>query len=121
MGSLVLFKVIACLVVVFRSPWISFTERSRSSFALVVSCVQVRSCFLSLAIPTRVVSGRSKPMRVGLRTGILGLRALMDDILFYSEENVLNMREIPSANTEISFEASFRLQPFVNIKCEPNL
>jgi hypothetical protein len=30
----------------------------------------------------RVVSGKFKPMRVGLRTGILRLRALMDDILF---------------------------------------
>jgi hypothetical protein len=29
----------------------------------------------------RVVSGKSKPMRVGLRTGILKLRALMDGIL----------------------------------------
>jgi hypothetical protein len=31
---------------------------------------------------TRVVSGKSKPMRVGLRTGILRLRAPMDGILF---------------------------------------
>jgi hypothetical protein len=30
----------------------------------------------------RVVSGMSKPMRVGLCTGILKLRALMDGILF---------------------------------------
>jgi hypothetical protein len=29
-------------------------------------------------------------MRVGHRTGILRLRALMDDILFEGEENVLN-------------------------------
>jgi hypothetical protein len=42
----------------------------------------VRICFLFSATPMRVVSGRSKPMRVGLRTGILRLRALMDDILF---------------------------------------
>jgi hypothetical protein len=33
-------------------------------------------------MPTRVVSGKSKPMRVGLRIGILRLRTLMDDILF---------------------------------------
>jgi hypothetical protein len=33
-------------------------------------------------MPTRVVSGKSKPTRVGLRTRILRLRALMDDILF---------------------------------------
>jgi hypothetical protein len=33
-------------------------------------------------MPTRVVSGKSKLMRVGLRTGILRLRTLMDDILF---------------------------------------
>jgi hypothetical protein len=31
---------------------------------------------------TRVVSGKSKPIRVGLHTGILRLRALMVDILF---------------------------------------
>jgi hypothetical protein len=30
----------------------------------------------------RVVSGRSKPVRVGPRTGILRLRASMYDILF---------------------------------------
>jgi hypothetical protein len=37
----------------------------------------------------RVVSGKSKPMRVGLRTGILRLRTLKDNILFYGKENVL--------------------------------
>jgi hypothetical protein len=42
----------------------------------------VRNCFLFLAMPTRVVSGKSKPMRVGLRTGVLRLRVLMDGILF---------------------------------------
>jgi hypothetical protein len=41
----------------------------------------VRSFFLFLAMPTRVVSGRSKPMRVGHRTRILRLRAVMDSIL----------------------------------------
>jgi hypothetical protein len=64
------------------SPWISLAERSRSSFALVVFCVHVRNCFLLPVMPTRVVNGKSKPMRDGLRTGILGLRMLMDDILF---------------------------------------
>jgi hypothetical protein len=39
----------------------------------------------------RVVSGKSKPMRVGLCTGILRLRALMDGILFYGKENVLTV------------------------------
>jgi hypothetical protein len=53
------------------------------SFALVVvSCVHVRIFFLFLAMPTRVVSGRFKPMRVGPRTGIRRLRALMEVILF---------------------------------------
>jgi hypothetical protein len=33
-------------------------------------------------MPMRVVSGKSKPMRVGLRTRILMLRVPMDDILF---------------------------------------
>jgi hypothetical protein len=53
--------------------------------------VQVRNFFLLLAMPTRVVSGKSKPMRVGLRTGILRLRAPMDVILFYGKENVLTV------------------------------
>jgi hypothetical protein len=64
------------------SPWISLAEHSRSSFALVVFCVQVRNCFLLPSMPMRVVSGKSKPMRDGLRTGILRLKMLMDDILF---------------------------------------
>jgi hypothetical protein len=64
------------------SPWISLAKCSRLSFALVVFCVQVRNCFLLPAMPTRVVSGKSKPMRDGLRTGILRLRMPMDDILF---------------------------------------
>jgi hypothetical protein len=38
--------------------------------------------FLFLAMPTRVVSGRSKPMSVEYHTGILRLKVLMDDILF---------------------------------------
>jgi hypothetical protein len=33
-------------------------------------------------MPTRVVSGKFKPMRVGLRTGILRLRMPMDGISF---------------------------------------
>jgi hypothetical protein len=33
-------------------------------------------------MPMRVVSGKFKPMRVGLHTGILRLRVLMDAILF---------------------------------------
>jgi hypothetical protein len=33
-------------------------------------------------MPMRVVSGRSKPISVGLCTEILRLRALMDGILF---------------------------------------
>jgi hypothetical protein len=51
-------------------------------FALVVFCVQVRNCFPLPAMPMRVVSGKSKLMRDGLRTGILGLRVSMDGILF---------------------------------------
>jgi hypothetical protein len=82
MSSLVLFKVFARLVVIFRSPWISLAKCSRSSFALVVFCVQVRNCFLFPMMLMRIVSGKSKLMRVGLYTGILRLRASMDDILF---------------------------------------
>jgi hypothetical protein len=82
MGSLVLFKSYACLVVIFWSPWISLAERSCSSFALVIFCVQVRNCFLFLVMPMKVVSEKSKPMRVGLRTRIHRLRVPMDDILF---------------------------------------
>jgi hypothetical protein len=64
----------------------------------------------------RVVSGKSKPMRVELRTGILRLRVSLDGILFKGEENVLNVREITFTNSILSFEASFGLQPFVNLK-----
>jgi hypothetical protein len=42
----------------------------------------VRNCFLLPVMPIRVVSEKSKPMRVGLRTGILRLKAPMDGILF---------------------------------------
>jgi hypothetical protein len=65
MSSLVIFEAFACLVVIFWSLWISFAEHSHSSFALVVFCVQVRNCFILPAMSMRVVSGRSKPMRVG--------------------------------------------------------
>jgi hypothetical protein len=82
MSPLALLKAIACLVVVFLSPWISFAERSHSRFALVVSCVQVRGFFLFPVTPMMVTNGRSKLMRVGHRTGILKLRALMEDVLF---------------------------------------
>jgi hypothetical protein len=64
------------------SPWISLAERSRSSFALIVFCVQVRNCFLLPVMLMRVVSGKSKSMRDGLHTGILSLRMPMDDNLF---------------------------------------
>jgi hypothetical protein len=78
--------------------------------------VQVRNCFLFLAMPIRVVSGKSKPIRVRFHIGILRLRALMDDILFLGKGNVLNLREIISANSKISFEAYFGFQPFVKLK-----
>jgi hypothetical protein len=82
MSTLVLSKAFACLVVICWSLWISLVERSRSSFALVVSCVQVRIYFLLPKMLMSVVSGRSKLMRAGLRNGILRLRASMDGILF---------------------------------------
>jgi hypothetical protein len=53
-----------------------------NKLALIVSCVLVRSCFLFPMMSMRVVSGRSKPMRVGDCTRILELRALIDGILF---------------------------------------
>jgi hypothetical protein len=99
-----LFKPFSCLVVIVWSPWISLAKRSHSSFALVVSYVQVRNCFVFPAMLTRVVGGMSKPLRVGLCTGILMLRALMDVILFQGEENILNVREITSANPDISLK-----------------
>jgi hypothetical protein len=77
--------------VIFWSPWISLAECSRSSFALVVFCVQVRTYFLLLPMLTRVVSGKSKPMRAGLRTMILRLRVPMDGILFSGKGNVLTV------------------------------
>jgi hypothetical protein len=51
--------------------------------------VQVRKFFFLSAMPTRVVSGKSKLMRVRLRTGIPMLRMPMDGILFQGKENVL--------------------------------
>jgi hypothetical protein len=82
MSPLVLLKAFAYLVMIFWSSWISLIERSRSNFPLVVFYVQVRNCFLYPAMPTRVVSGKSKLMRVELHTRILTLRVMMDDILF---------------------------------------
>jgi hypothetical protein len=42
----------------------------------------MRNYFLFPTMSMRVVSGNSNAMRVGLRTGILRLRVLMDGILF---------------------------------------
>jgi hypothetical protein len=42
-------------------------------------------------MPTMVASGKSKPMRDGLRIGILRLRVPMDGILFKGKENVLTV------------------------------
>jgi hypothetical protein len=81
MSSLALFKDFACLVVIVWLRWISLAERSRSSFALVVSCVQVR-IFFFLLMPMRGVSGRYKLMRVGCLNGICRLIAMMAVILF---------------------------------------
>jgi hypothetical protein len=67
----------------------------------------------------RVVSGRYRPMRVGLRTEIFRLTVSMDGILFYGEDNVLNVRETTSTSTVLSCEVSFDLHPFVNLKREP--
>jgi hypothetical protein len=64
MSSLVLSKAFACLVVICWLSWISLTERNRSSFTLVVSCVQVRICFLLSTMSMRVVRGG--PNRQGL-------------------------------------------------------
>jgi hypothetical protein len=50
--------------------------------ATAIFCVQVRNCFLLSVMPTRVASGKSKPVRVGLRTGIPRLRMPMDGIPF---------------------------------------
>jgi hypothetical protein len=44
--------------------------------------MQVKNSFLVLAMPMRVVSGKSRPMRDELRTGILRPRMPMDGILF---------------------------------------
>jgi hypothetical protein len=68
--------------VIFWSPWISLAERSRSSFAPAIFYVQVRNCFLLSVMLMRVISGKSKPMRVGLCTEILRLRTPMHGILF---------------------------------------
>jgi hypothetical protein len=42
----------------------------------------MRNYFLFSMMSMRVVNGKSKPMRVGLCTGILRLKAPMDGILF---------------------------------------
>jgi membrane protein YdbS with pleckstrin-like domain len=80
MGSLVLIKAVACLVVIMIT--VDKSWRSRSSFALAVFYVHVRICFLFLEMPMRVVSEKSRARRVGLHTGSLWLRAPMDGILF---------------------------------------
>jgi hypothetical protein len=40
----------------------------------------------------------------------------MDGVLFYSEENVLKVRETASANSILSFEASFGASSFCELK-----
>jgi hypothetical protein len=57
MGSLALFKAFACLVVIVWSQWISLAEGSHSSFAVVVSYVQVRIFFFFLVMPMRDAVG----------------------------------------------------------------
>jgi hypothetical protein len=53
-------------------------------------------------------------MRIGHHTGTRKLRWPMKVILFYGEENVLELlKEIASANSESSFEACFAFKPFV--------
>jgi hypothetical protein len=82
MSSLALFKALACLVMIVWSRWICLGEHSHSSFALVVSCVQVRIFFLFLVMPMRGASERSKPMRIGCLIRIWWLRVPMEVILF---------------------------------------
>jgi hypothetical protein len=122
MSPSALLKAIVCLVVVFWTPRISLAERSHSTFALVVSCLQVRSFFLFLVVPVRDASRRSKPMKDGHRTGILSLRVLMDGILFYGEENVLNESDFHFRKLWNIFWSVFWLQTsFVYFKREPKL
>jgi hypothetical protein len=73
---------------IFWSQWISLVERSRSSFALVISYVQVRIFLLFSMMPMRAINKRSKPTRVGLRTGTHMHRWSRQDILFQDEGNV---------------------------------
>jgi hypothetical protein len=67
--------------VIFWSPWISLTECSYSIFALVVFYMQVRNYFLLLVMSMSDVSGKSKPMKVGLRTRILRLVEGKENVL----------------------------------------
>jgi hypothetical protein len=53
--------------------------------------MQVKNSFLVLAMPMRVVSGKSRLMRDELRTGILRPRMPMDGILFLGKGNVLTI------------------------------
>jgi hypothetical protein len=82
MSSLALIKAFARLVMIVGSRWVSLAEHSRSSFALVVSGVQVRIFFLFPMLLMGGVNGRSKLMRVGCLTGTCMLRALTEVILF---------------------------------------
>jgi hypothetical protein len=70
---------------------VGLTHSNSVTSFLPVFCVQVRNWFLLSTMLMRVVSVMSKPMRVGLRIGILRLRAAMDDILFYGKENILTV------------------------------
>jgi hypothetical protein len=81
----------------------------------------VRSFFLFLVMPMKDDNGRSKPMRFGHHTWIIRLKALMDDILFYGEENVPRDSDFCFRKLWNIFEASFGFKPFVYLKRERNM
>jgi hypothetical protein len=101
--------------VAFRSRRISLTERSRSSFALIVLfiCVHVM-IFLLPTMPTRAVSGRYRPRRAGFPTGTHRCRSSEEvHSLLGRRVCVYHERRTLTQKLWLSFEAHFGLS-FVN-------
>jgi hypothetical protein len=68
--------------VVFWSPHISLAKHSCSTFTLVDFLCAGEELLPLAGDADEVVSGKSKPMRVELHTGILRLRTPVDGIHF---------------------------------------
>jgi hypothetical protein len=97
-------------VLIFWSPWICLVECSRSTFALVVSCVQVsnassfRSCWWGLPV------GGPNQWGMGTILGSLGLECWWMAFSSRVMKMYRTMWEIASANSETFFWSVFWLQ-----------